>query len=213
MTRFKRFACLFLALTMVLSLTACDLDKDALQEKLSDVIIHLATRFGFIGGEEGNEDEVRRVEARLGGEILFPEKFDPTDGRLVTLLEDGVLYVGWNGIRNRGTEYFVATGDSVTITAYATSTNTNAETPPRYKVALWMLSEDMTETSYVNGSTVYFFAGGESQCYTAVIAGLTPGRRYKMYTSYDTGTYTYSGGMTITGVSNEDLISFEGDAA
>lgn len=205
----KRVPALLAALLMALCLGGCSVAE--MREKASDIIIDMATRFGFIG-EDSDEDDVQRKEAAPGGSVVFPEDFVNEGESMATMLRDGTLYIDFRKIRSKSTDYFVATADSVTINAYAASTNTDAKEPPLYKAALWMLSEDLKKTSYVDGSTVYFSAAGEGSCYTATVSGLQPGRRYKITLSYDTGSYYVSGGMAVSTVSDEDLLSIEGDA-
>ncbi len=207
----KRVPALLAAVLLGACLSACSVEE--MREKASDLIIDMATRFGFISEEEA-EDDVQRTEAAPGGSITFPEDFVDEGESMTTMLRDGTLYIDFNNIRYKTTDYFVATSNSVTITAFAASTNTEAKTPPLYKAALWMLSEDMAHTSYVEGSTVYLSAAGENTCYTRTVSGLTPGRRYKVSISYDTTSYYVTGGMTVGPVSDEDLLTTEpeGDA-
>lgn len=201
----KRVVCLLLALALSASLTACS--KDQLQDIASDWIIRVVTLLGLREENPSDEEEAPRVEATAGGSVVFPEGFDNRADPVCCLVQDGTLYVGFNGITNRSTDYFVATSSSVTITAYATSTNADASAPPQYKAALWMLSEDMGSTSYVEGTTVYFSAAGDGRCYTYTVTGLTPGRRYKVNISYDTVYYFVTGGMTVSTVGGEDLLN------
>lgn len=205
----KRAAALGLALALGMSLSACSVDE--MRDKLSDVIVDMAVRFGFVG-ERTDEDEVSRREGTPGGSIEFPEDFVNEGESMVSMLREGVLYVDFRSITNKATEYFVATADSVTVTIYATSSNTEAETPPTYKMAVWELTEDTTATAYVDGSTVYLPAAGEGACYTATVSGLTPGRRYKINLSYDSTYYKVSGRMTVSPVSDEDLFTVDGEA-
>ena len=207
----KRVSALCLAGLLALSLSGCS--KEELRAKASDIIVDMATKMGFIGGDdEGEEEEVVHTEATLGGDVVFPEGFDPSQGRIPTTLQDGVLYVAFNGIQYRSTAYFVAADSSVTVTAYANHDNPYQDTI-QYKIALWQLSEDQTTTTYVDGTTVYFTAmaeeGGKA-CYTHTMTGLTPGRRYKLAISYDTGAYYITGGVTVTNVSDQELTDLAG---
>lgn len=209
----KRLLCLVLAALLALSLTACD-PKEDFKQFVSDTIINMATWMGIIDGEADDDDDVDTTRAPAGGSIALPEGWDPTGSRIVTTVQDGVLYAGFNGIRDRSTPYFVATSDSTTLTCYAASTNESAETPPRFKAALWRLSEDQTHTSYVPDSTVYFSAAGAGACYTQTVRGLVPGERYKITISYDTNTYYISGVVTATNISDQPLTdpAAEGEA-
>lgn len=194
MKRCKNLAALVAALCLALTLTAC-----SPKEFAADMVIKLATALGFI--EEGDDaEETNDVYATKGGDVTFPEDMDTTAARLVTQVVDDTLYVSFSGIANRNTSYFVAGGDSVTVTGYATTESPGLH---EYKAALWELGDDENSTSYLLGSTVYYTTGGD--CYTQTITGLTPGKKYKVNISYDSGTYYITGGLKITGVGSEEL--------
>lgn len=185
----KRAAALVLTGAMALSLCAC-----SPKEMLSGAIIKTATLLGFI--EEGSdEEESTDIYAPAGGEIVFPDGLQDTSVHWNQKVQDGSLYVAFNSIANRDTEYFMAQSDSVQVTAYATTESTGLL---EFKVALWELAEDRTTTSYVPGTTVYFTTGGD--CYTYTVTGLTPGKLYKANVSYDSGMYYITGGVQIDGV-------------
>ena len=198
----KRLAALAMAGVMALTLTAC-----SPKEMLSNAILTTATVLGFRDADAGDEDEAPEKKAEAGGSITFPDGMDTT-GRFVNEVHGDTLYISFNGIANRSTDYFVAGGDSVTVTAYAT---TDSATINEFKAAIWELSEDRTQTSYVQGTTVYFATGGE--CSTATISGLTPGKMYKVYISYDSGSYYITGAMTVTGVGSEEMTTVENENA
>lgn len=200
----KRVLALLTAGLLALGLTGCS--KEELREKASDMIVDMAQKMGFIEAEgEGEEEQVVHTEASPGGEIVFPEGFNPTQGRIPTTLQDGMLYVAFNDIQNKSTAYFVAADSSVTVTAYANHSNPRQDTI-QYKIALWQLSDDQTSTTYVDGTTVYFTATAEGKsCYNHTMTGLEPGRRYKLTISYDTGAYYISGGITVSNVSDQEL--------
>lgn len=198
----KRLAALAMAGVMALTLTAC-----SPKEMLSNAILTTATVLGFRDENAGDEDEAPEKKAEAGGSITFPDGMETT-GRFVNEVHGDTLYISFNGIANRSTDYFVAGGDSVTITAYAT---TDSATINEFKAAIWELSEDRTQTSYVQETTVYFATGGE--CSTATISGLTPGKMYKVYISYDSGSYYITGAMTVTGVGSEEMTTVENENA
>lgn len=198
----KRLAALAMAGVMALTLTAC-----SPKEMLSNAILTTATVLGFRDADAGDEDEAPEKKAEAGGSITFPDGMETT-GRFVNEVHGDTLYISFNGIANRSTDYFVAGGDSVTVTAYAT---TDSATINEFKAAIWELSEDRTQTSYVQGTTVYFATGGE--CSTATISGLTPGKMYKVYISYDSGSYYITGAMTVTGVGSEEMTTVENEDA
>ncbi len=64
-------------------------------------------------------------KAPAGGNVEFPAEMDTTAARVVTYPVENTLYVSFNGIANRSTEYFVAGGDSMTVTGYATTEASN----------------------------------------------------------------------------------------
>mgnify|MGYP002797277101 FL=1 len=197
----KRIGVAALALVLALSLTACS-PKDM----LGNMILGAADLFG-LRSESSNDDEAEETVATPGGSISFPEGMD-TQSRFPTMVSGDTLYIAFNGISNRSTDYFVAASDTVTLTAYAT---TESATILEFKAALWELSDDQTKTSYLQGSTVYFPTGGECSTYT--VSGLTPGKMYKVTVSYDSVSYYITGGMTVTGVGSEQLTSLSDDTA
>lgn len=195
----KRIGVAALALVLALSLTACS-PKDM----LGNMILGVADLFG-LRSESSNDDEAEETVATPGGSISFPEGMD-AQSRFSTMVSGDTLYIAFNGISNRSTDYFVAASDTVTLTAYAT---TESATILEFKAALWELSDDQTKTSYLQGSTVYFPTGGECSTYT--VSGLTPGKMYKVTVSYDSVRYYITGGMTVTGVGSEQLTSLSDD--
>ena len=189
----KRAAALVLAAVLALSLTAC-----SPKEVASNLILKTADLLGL--REEGSDDdEADEIVAQPGGEVNFPDGLQDTSVHWNQQVQDGTLYVAFNSIQNRNTEYFVAGSDTVQVTGYATTESTGIL---EFKVALWELSEDKATTSYVAGTTVYFPTGGECSTYT--ISGLTPGRLYKANVSYDSGI---TGGVKIEGIGSDDLVA------
>lgn len=203
MKRTRKWIALALALCLALSLSAC-----SPKETMKNLIVKTVTALGFIEEGSGEEEESTDVMAAAGGEVSFPEGMDTTSGKLVTQVEGDTLYVAFNGIANRNTEYFVAGSDTITVTGYATTESTN-ENYQTFKVAVWELSEDKTTTSYVIGSTVYYTTDGT--CYTQAISGLTPGKQYKVNISYDSSIYYVTGGLKIQGLGSETLTTIEGE--
>ena len=203
MKRCRTWIALGLALCLALSLSAC-----SPKETAKNLVVKMVTALGFIEPSSGEEEEATEVMAQSGGEVTYPEGMDTTSGKLVTQAAGDTLYVAFNGIANRSTEYFVAGGSSLTVTGYATTESTN-ENYQTFKVAVWELSEDKTTTSYVIGSTVYYTTDGS--CYTATIDGLTPGKQYKVNISYDSSIYYVTGGLKIQGLGSEELTTIEGD--
>ena len=147
--------------------------------------------------------------ATAGGSIAFPEGFDTTS-RANTLLQEGTLYISFNNIQGYNTDYFTAAGDSVTVTSYG-STDATKTSYDTYKVALWELSDDGKTTTYVKGSTIYFSVSSDETCYTYDISGLTPGKKYKATISFDSTVAYITGGMTVTGLTDDALVQTETD--
>lgn len=203
MKRTRTWIALALALCLALSLSAC-----SPKQALKDAVVKAVTVLGFRDESAFDEEEATKVMATSGGEVTFPEGFDSTSGKLVTQAAGDTLYVAFNGIANRSTEYFVAASDSLTVTGYATTESTS-ENYQVFKVAVWQLSDDQATTSYVQGSTVYYTTDGT--CYTYTITGLTPGKQYKVNISYDSSIYYVTGGLKIQGLGSEELTTIEGE--
>ena len=184
-----------------MSLTAC-----SPKEVLKSAILKSTTALG-LRQETTDEDEVDNLTyATAGGDVTFPETMDSTASKLVTEVDGDTMYVAFNGIQNRSTDYFVAGSDSLTVTGYATTESTN-ENFQTFKVALWELSDDKTATSYLIGSTTYYTTDGS--CYQYNISGLTPGKQYKIYISYDSTRYYITGGLKVEGLGSEELTTIE----
>ena len=192
----RKLAALAMAVLLAVSLTACSPKQVA-----QDMVVHLVHKLGLV--EESDEDDTdTTTKAPAGGSVEFPAEMDTTAARVVTYPQDNTLYVSFNSIANRSTEYFVAGSDTVQVTGYGTTESTGIL---EFKVALWELSEDKATTSYVAGTTVYFPTGGECSTYT--ISGLTPGRLYKANVSYDSGMFYITGGVKIEGIGSDDLVA------
>lgn len=203
MKRTRTWIALALALCLALSLSAC-----SPKQALKDAVVKAVTVLGFRDESAADEEEATKVMATSGGDVTFPEGFDSTSGKLVTQAAGDTLYVAFNGIQNRSTEYFVAASDSLTVTGYATTESTS-ENYQVFKVAVWQLSDDKATTSYVQGSTVYYTTDGT--CYTYTITGLTPGKQYKVNISYDSSKFYVTGGLKIQGLGSEELTTIEGE--
>ena len=193
MKRTRTLALLTALVCLCVSLTAC-----SPKEVLKSAILKTTTALG-LRQETSDEDEVDDLTyATSGGDVTFPETMDTTASKLVSEV-DG---------ENRSTDYFVAGSDSLSITGYATTESTN-ENFQTFKIALWELSDDKTSTSYVIGSTVYYTTDGT--CYQYNVSGLTPGRQYKVYISYDSTRYYITGGLKVQGLGSEELTTIENE--
>ena len=201
MKRTRTLALLTALVCLCVSLTAC-----SPKEVLKSAILKSTSALG-LRQETTDEDEVDNLTyATAGGDVTFPETMDSTASKLVTEVDGDTMYVAFNGIQNRSTDYFVAGSDSLTVTGYATTESTN-ENFQTFKVALWELSDDKTATSYLIGSTTYYTTDGS--CYQYNISGLTPGKQYKIYISYDSTRYYITGGLKVEGLGSEELTTIE----
>ena len=201
MKRTRTLALLTALVCLCVSLTAC-----SPKEVLKSAILKSTTALG-LRQETTDEDEVDNLTyATAGGDVTFPEAMDSTASKLVTEVDGDTMYVAFNGIQNRSTDYFVAGSDSLTVTGYATTESTN-ENFQTFKVALWELSDDKTATSYLIGSTTYYTTDGS--CYQYNISGLTLGKQYKIYISYDSTRYYITGGLKVEGLGSEELTTIE----
>ena len=111
----RRLAALALAVLLAFTLTACSPKQVA-----QDMVVNLVHKLGLVE-ESDEEDTDTTTKASAGGSVEFPAEMDTDAARVVTYPVDSTLYVSFNGIANRSTEYFVAGGDSMTVTAYATT--------------------------------------------------------------------------------------------
>ena len=106
----RKLAALAMAVLLAVSLTACSPKQVA-----QDMVVHLVHKLGLV--EESDEDDTdTTTKAPAGGSVEFPAEMDTTAARVVTYPVEDTLYVSFNGIANRSTEYFVAGGDSMTLT-------------------------------------------------------------------------------------------------
>ena len=199
----RKLAALAMAVLLAVSLTACSPKQVA-----QDMVVHLVHKLGLV--EESDEDDTdTTTKAPAGGSVEFPAEMDTTAARVVTYPVENTLYVSFNGIANRSTEYFVAGGDSMTVTGYATTEASN-EKYMYFKIAFWELSDDKTMTSYVPDSTIYYCADGANYQYN--VTGLTAGKQYKITISYDNGNkYYVTGGLKVEGLGSTELNTYGDD--
>ncbi len=128
-------------------------------------------------------DETTTEESEEGEEVLEEEG---ADGH--------TMYIVFNGIANRETDYFYVPTGTLTLTAKATGESTGMKS---FKIALW--EKLVGETTYVEGTTIYFYTNDETNTYT--ITGLDPDTAYRMNFSYDAYGYYIYGVMEVEGVS------------
>ena len=196
----RKLGALALAVVLALSLTAC-----SPKEWAQDMVVKMVKAMGLVE-ESDEEDTDTTTKATAGGSVEFPAEMDTDSARVVTYPVDNTLYVAFNGIANRSTEYFVSGGDSMTVTGYAT-TEASSDKYMYFKIAFWELNDDKTMTSYVPDSTIYFYADGSSYQYN--ITGLTAGKQYKITISYDNGNkYYVTGGLKVEGMGSTELNTY-----
>jgi len=190
----RKLTALAMAVLLAFTLTACSPKAWA-----QDTVVKLVKAMGLV--EESEDDDTdTTTKAAAGGSVEFPEGMDTSAARVVTYPQDNTLYVSFNSIANRSTEYFVA------VTGCAT-TEASSEKYMYFKIAFWELSDDKTSTSYVQGSTIYYCADGSAYQYN--VTGLTPGKQYKITISYDNGNkYYVTGGLKVEGLGSEELNTY-----
>ena len=131
MKRTRTLALLTALVCLCVSLTAC-----SPKEVLKSAILKTTTALG-LRQETSDEDEVDDLSyATGGGDVTFPETMDTTASKLVSEVDGDTLYVAFNGIQNRSTDYFVAGSDSLSITGYATTESTRQARPRRQDAVL-----------------------------------------------------------------------------
>ena len=189
----RKLTALAMAVLLAFTLTACSPKAWA-----QDTVVKLVKAMGLV--EESDDDDTdTTTKAAAGGSVEFPEGMDTGAARVVTYPQDNTLYVSFNGIANRSTEYFGAGG-------YAT-TEASSEKYMYFKIAFWELSDDKTSTSYVQGSTIYYCADGSAYQYN--VTGLTAGKQYKITISYDNGNkYYVTGGLKVEGLGSDELNTY-----
>ena len=173
------------------------------------VVIAIGAMTGCNTSTDADDESASQttIQATAGGSITFPEDMD-TSARFETEIDEntGTMYVVFNNTQNRYTGYFTTSGDTISLTSYATTESTGIT---NYLVTLWKEGDGGRE--YVNGQTITFPTGGE--CYTATFSGLEPGVKYKVGISYLSGTYYISGGLTVSGLTSAEAVTDDSDTA
>ena len=164
------------------------------------------------GDRDGEDEQINKnIIAQQGGDpVPFTEEFDTTK-RYNTQIVGSTLCIAFNGIQNDTrykVPYFTAAGDTITVTANAT---TESERNKTYRVALWKKVDGGAE--YVgNGDhsgTMEFTADGTN--YTAQFSGLEPGAEYKVTLAYDGRKYYMSGQLSVQGLAGAEQVVQEED--
>ena len=109
---FRRLLALALALCLVFSLSAC--------------------------GKGSDDEDSGLPHAEAGGsDVPYADGFDTT-AKFNTGMNGDTLCIAFNGIQKRDTGYFQPAGDTITLTAAATS---DSEQLKSFKAALWKQGE------------------------------------------------------------------------
>ena len=190
----KRIATASLALVLALSLTACS-PKDM----LGNMILGAADLLG-LRSEDTGDDEAEETLATPGGSITFPEGMD-TQSRFPNEVYGDTLYIAFNGISNRSTDYFVAAGDSVTTIRISI--------PPSCSSRPLCGSFRTTRPGRAMCRAPRSILRPAAIARPTRSAALTPGKMYKVTVSYDSGMYYVTGGMTVTGIGSEELTTID----
>lgn len=135
-------------------------------------------------------DPLTRAEA-TEEVITLPEGMDASAG-FATQMTDTGMYIVFNGINKRETDYFTVPGGSLTILSNATGEATGMKS---FKINLWKKVEGGAE--YVDDSTIYYYTNGDMHTYT--ISDLDPAAQYRMVLSYDAYGYYIYGQMRVDG--------------
>lgn len=160
------------------------------------------------GEEPASEVDTKQYAAAASDSVGVPDWMDTT-ARFETEYVDGsVMYLVFNGIQNRETEYFYAPDGQLTFTM----TTTGESSSIKYtKVAVW--TKVPNGTRYVEGSTIYFAVSGQPLTYT--VTGLDPALEYRLTISYDSAKYYASGQLRVDGATdvNPNAAASSGAAA
>ncbi len=177
MKNIKKIALISLVLCMAFAFTGCDV-----QQTILDIL----------GIEVEEEVDTLTRAAESTKSISLPEGTDSTARFETTFVEGDLMYIVFNGIASRDTDYFYAPNGSLTISAKATGEATGMKS---FKVALWEKLDG--ETQYVTDSTIYYYTNEEMNSYT--ISGLDPNTPYRINFSYDAYGYYIYGTMMVEG--------------
>lgn len=147
------------------------------------------------GTEESKPDNNIYGEAADAG-VTLAEGVDATAVYGQTLAKDGVLYLVYNGTRNRDTKYFYPTEDGTLTVTVALKTDAEKYTYKTCKFAVWEKTQD--GTMYEDGRTVRFYVDGNAYTYT--FTDLDPTKAYKLSLSYDSNVVYLYGTAAVTGI-------------
>lgn len=182
MNRIKKILALTLALVLLLALTACGKEEEAVAETASK----------YIDAVPGGDIDISGVEAL------------DTSVRMDCVAQEGTLYVSYNNIQNKSTQYFQPAGESIEVVI---RTQSDAPVIPTFRLSLWMLNDE-GKAQYVDGCMSLVDA--DNSCYTCNFSGLSAESRYKLTIGYATSQYYLSGLMKVTPLASESLTSVEG---
>ncbi len=124
-------------------------------------------------------------------DVTLPEGMDP-EAQFATQMTDSGMYIVFNGINDKKTDYFTVPGGTLTIDASATGEATGMKS---FKINLWKKMDGSTQ--YVDNTTIYYYTDGEPHTYT--ITDLDPQAQYRISISYDAYKYYIYGKMRVNG--------------
>lgn len=179
MKKFAKWMALVLVLTMALSMAACG------KEEEQDAVA---------------ESDSKYQEVTAGGSIdITPVEELDTGARISCVPHEGELYVSFNGIQNKSTDYFQPGSSTITVVCKTTS---DAPVIPTYRLSLWMLTDDR-KAQYVEDGMALVDADGS--CYSITFSGLDTNRKYKLTMGYAATSYYISGLMKVSPLAVDEL--------
>lgn len=143
----------------------------------------------FTRGDE-KEDTLTRA-ASAEADVVLPEDIN-AEAQFATKMYDNGMYVVFNGINDKKTDYFKVPSGSLTIDATATGEATGMKS---FKISLWQKMDGSTR--YVEDTTIYYYTDGTPHTYT--ISDLDPEAEYRLSISYDAYKYYIYGKMLVSG--------------
>ena len=184
----KRLFTLLLMPALALCLCACTLKPITL-----NILGHDVTLFD---NSSDPAPDTRPYAEQTTQLVELPEEMETASRfNVYTDEETGTVYIAFNGVRNRYTDYFYPDeSGKITITAHS---DIDYEYGREYfKFALWKKVEGGTE--YINESTRYFWT--DDRTFTYTLSGLDPESPYRLYMTYDSVSAYLYGAARIEGI-------------
>ncbi len=159
--------------------------------------MYASTIMAFVNTVKALFEETETVDtltraAETSQTVELPEGTDSM-ARFESYFYEDSMYLVFNGISNRDTDYYYVPSGTLTITGVATGESTGMKS---FKIALWEKLDNQTQ--YVPDTTVYFYTNGDTHTYT--ITGLDPTKEYRVNVSYDAYGYYIYGKMEFEGM-------------